>query len=377
VKTNPESLRLLKHIGSFNVELRATTDIVDGCESLPAHEYVLPPLLSSALECKVYGIKKASNLFEYIKPITSEYRKGCIFLDLTKEVVKGYERLWNADLFERSSIVIVTDYDKKKMKEILGHCGKARIWASRYMLNLGQSKAAIRYCQSAAQGTKVAISLANSIEYMDLFAQQELLLELFRVSKLQGKSFKIAPTRKCHIDPRIIRLAAEAIRKNDLNKLKALVEQNPDLIKVKVFELTLQATMLHSAAWKAHLEIAEFLISRGADVNARDRKGRTPLHTALWRTDNIAELLISKGADIHAVDSGGWTPLHYASNFSLKESVSLLLAHGANMNAQDKKGYTALDTILIKNYESLQPMAEFLRRHGGKSWSDFKKNDLP
>ena len=373
MKTNPETLRLLKHIGSLNIELRATTDIVDGCESLPAHKYVLSPLLSSALECKVYGVKKHSNLFEHIKPITSEYRKRCIFLDLTKEVVKGYERLWNADLFERSNIVIVTDYDKKKMKEILGHCGKARIWASHYMLNLDQSKAAIRYCQSVAQGRKVAISLANSIEYMDLFAHQKLLLELFRVSKLQGKSFKIAPTRKCHIDPGIIRLVDDAIYDNDLNKVKASVEQNPDLIKVKVFELTLQATILHRAARLGRVEIAEFLISKGADVNARDREGQTPLHTALWRKDNIAELLISKGADIHAVDSRGWTPLHYACNFSLKQSVSLLLAHGANINAQDKKGYTALDTILIKNYEHLQPMAEFMRRHGGKSWSDLKK----
>ena len=82
IKINPETRELLKHIGTFNVKLCGLTDIIDGFELLPAHKYVLSPLLSSASECRVYGIKKNSNLFEYVKPIISEYKKGCTFLDL-------------------------------------------------------------------------------------------------------------------------------------------------------------------------------------------------------------------------------------------------------------------------------------------------------
>ena len=55
---------------------------------------------------------------------------------------------------------------------------------------------------------------------------------------------------------------------------------------------------MHHAAVSGRKEIVELLIANGADVNAKDDVGTTPLHHAI--TKEIAELLITNGADVNA-----------------------------------------------------------------------------
>lgn len=94
------------------------------------------------------------------------------------------------------------------------------------------------------------------------------------------------------------------------------------------------------------LEVVKLLLDYGADVNARNFKGETALHTT-W-VKEIAELLIKYGADVHAQDVNGSTPLLHSKSSSRsgcqlgRNFAELLIQHGADVNHQSNYGDTVL-----------------------------------
>lgn len=101
-------------------------------------------------------------------------------------------------------------------------------------------------------------------------------------------------------------------------------------------------TPLHVAALGTSAETVGVLLERHADVNARDNKGRTPLHLA-GRSAAVVNLLLNFGADLNAKTPDSLqTPLHLLLDAEDSKIVPLLLERGADPNARDRVGRTPL-----------------------------------
>jgi ankyrin repeat protein len=93
-------------------------------------------------------------------------------------------------------------------------------------------------------------------------------------------------------------------------------------------------TPLHEAVSYNYADLVRLLIAKGADVNARDNGNETALHIAagyLSDGSGIARILIDSGAQINAVNDKGWTPMRYAEDQGHHGVKNLLADHGGKM----------------------------------------------
>jgi len=127
---------------------------------------------------------------------------------------------------------------------------------------------------------------------------------------------------------------AVAIERDDIEKIKGLLEDG-NLADTPIEYGENSMTPLMKAAWDGRLEIARFLIEKGANVNFANRDGETSLHQAIGREQvELVKLLLEKGARTNTADVRKFMPLHKAAAAGNVEIIKLLIQAKADPNPE-------------------------------------------
>lgn len=151
-----------------------------------------------------------------------------------------------------------------------------------------------------------------------------------------------------------------AVVDGDGRAAKRMIDAEPALVRARIERDRLVAaiphhlyvgdTVLHLAAAALNATAVGFILDAGADPNAENRRGATPLHYAcdprpasggVWNPRRQAEIighLLEHGADVEHADRGGATPLHRAVRARSPAAVRRLLEAGARVDCRLGKG---------------------------------------
>ncbi len=132
-------------------------------------------------------------------------------------------------------------------------------------------------------------------------------------------------------------------------------------------------TLLHDAALGGEDELATVLIRAGADPNAKEAEGHTPLYRA--STGDVARVLLVAGAAVDAVSGPtGGTALHQAARRGYVSVAQALLDHGATIDARDAKYQTPLRRAV--NCRQVQ-LVQLLVRYGADPYAADRRGATP
>jgi ankyrin repeat protein len=179
-----------------------------------------------------------------------------------------------------------------------------------------------------------------------------ILLALYRGQRNIAEAIS---TKKTELD------IFEASTLGELDRAKSLIDRNPALVSAYSPD---GFALVALTAYLGQKETTEYLIGKGADVNAvaRNPTGFTALTGAVASNHiEIAKLLVKRGARVNYRYEGGFSPLMGAAEHGNVELVNFLLASGADPNAKTGDGKSPLSFAKEKNHVEV---VEALKKHG-------------
>lgn len=129
-------------------------------------------------------------------------------------------------------------------------------------------------------------------------------------------------------------------------------------------EAVVDAGELFLASARGDLDTLQKALSSGADVNLKEPVGGSTLLMAAAFNGRLemAQWLLDQGADVQATNVEGSTALHLAAFLCWQDTVELLLQRGADPSRKNLLGYTPLDQVADDWSSDLE--ASYLRVQG-------------
>jgi ankyrin repeat protein len=155
----------------------------------------------------------------------------------------------------------------------------------------------------------------------------------------------------------------------------AVRENHPELVDLFILQRAkINARNMHGdsalrlAAYEGRLAIVKRLVEAGAQI---EMEGWTPLIYATFNGHGeVVEFLLTKGADINAVSESGMSALMAAARGGYADIAKRLVALGADIDLKDSNGRTALDWATRAHNTNI---ADFLSGQGARKGGDIKK----
>src|SRR5499425_1467057 len=173
----------------------------------------------------------------------------------------------------------------------------------------------------------------------------------------QGAEFRtdiVAEAPPKPVDPKVTALIA-AVRSGNRSEIERQIAASPEVVSGKDAG---GSTALHHAAGYGPVGNLQLLIDKGADVNAKNRRGSTPLHWAIHDEAKV-RLLLAKGVNVNTKQAQGRTPLYLAAMLGNGvPTLRLLLSKGADPNLAAVNGQTPLMMAARGDVEAMQLLIE-------------------
>lgn len=252
----------------------------------------------------------------------------------------------------------------------------------------------INSCHSTQAPIHFALDLLENLEIEESEKSEKIVQIIKKLLELGADAnCVITPDRGIKPDNMtpLIRLMFMRNRFDKSDLVKALIQAGANVNATTSGDYT----PLHFAASKKDTphEVIAMLIDNGADMDALNRDGRTPLqggaffqsksvitliekgadikklssnlsnilHFAVWGSDNNPDLafLLKQDLDINAQNAQGETPLHTAASRNYIISVRQLCEAGANINARNNEGQTPLHIAVVQSrHEAVVQLCE-------------------
>ena len=153
----------------------------------------------------------------------------------------------------------------------------------------------------------------------------------------------------------------EACRQGNVEKIKELYQQNPDVINAEDYK---GFTPLILATYNDQPQATDFLLEKGAVIDPPNGTANSALMGVCFKgyTD-IAAKLLDAGAAINQINSNGATALTFAATFGHLAIAEMLLKKGADVRAADARGKTAIDHA---DMQGNQEMYDLLIQYANK-----------